>query len=430
MALALLLLLPLSACVIRDNRITLKFMTWADADQMRILQKAMEGFEKAHPEAKVLVVRAPYNEYVTKVLTQFAGKLSPDVLSVNAEQLPAFATRGVLLDLVRFTEKDPSFRAKDFHPEVLARYTVNGRLLAIPTDIAPVCVVYYNKKAFDEAGLPYPKDSWDRAAFLAAARKLTKRDASGKVLRWGFLDDWAIWESWVFANGGRIVDDVTRPTKCLIGDPKAVEGVQFRADLMHRYRVMPSPSGLTAMGGLGNADLFINGSLALFYSGIWKTPRFRGIKDFDWDIVTFPAGPGGKRGYPMSGTGYSVVKGNPHPELAYELVKFLAGKEGQRLMAATGLIQPALRTLGDSPEFLDGQPPANKRMLNGAVRYGVFRAFDPRADEWMNMIGSRLDRVWSGDRKAAEVLPQAALEVNERFFKVSKPPVDWMGGKR
>ena len=132
----------------------------------------------------------------------------------------------------------------------------------------------------------------------------------------------------------------------------------------------------------------------------------------------------------MSGTGYAVVSSGKHQELAYELLKYLAGETGQRLMAATGLIQPALRTLGDSPEFLDGLPPANKRMLNAAVRHGVFRAFDPRADEWMNRIGSKLDRVWSGEKKASEVLPEAAREVNDQFFKPTKPPVDWMGEKR
>ncbi len=405
-----------SGCGKKEHRIVLKFMTWADADQVKILQQAVAGFRRAHPEAQVQVVRAPYGEYITKALTQFAGHMAPDVLSVNAEQLPFFADRQILLDLNPYAVKDSAFHPADFYPEILDLYTVRGELLAVPTDIAPIAVVYYNKKAFDEARLPYPKDNWTKDDFLAAARKLTKKDAAGRTVQWGFLDDWAIWEAWVYAFGGRVVDDVKNPTRCLLNDPRAVAAVQFRADLIYKEKVMPSPSGITAMGGLGNADFFINGKVALFYSGIWKTPRFREIDGFEWDVVPFPSGEKGNRGYPMSGTGYAVVKGNAHPELSYELVKYLAGEEGQRLMAATGLIQPALKTLGEAPEFLDGKPPENKKFLVKAVSDGHFRAFDPRAEEWMNIISSRLDLVWSGDQKASEVLPEVVGAVNKRFF--------------
>jgi multiple sugar transport system substrate-binding protein len=220
----------------------------------------------------------------------------------------------------------------------------------------------------------------------------------------------------VYSNGAKVVDGVEKATRCLLDDPKAMDGIQYRADLMYKYKVMPSPAGITAMGGLGNSDFFMNGSVAMFYSGIWKTPRFRQITTFDWDVVEFPKGPGGKRGFPMSAAGYSVVKTSKHPELAYELVKYLSGEVGQRFMAATGLTQPALRSLASTPAFLDGKAPKSKKFLVDSVKDGTFRALDSRSEEWLNIIGAQLDRVWSGDKKAAEVLPAVVRDVNRKFF--------------
>jgi multiple sugar transport system substrate-binding protein len=402
-------------CVKRKPTVTLKITGWGDVDETRILQKAIADFNKVHPEVAVEIVRVPFNEYITKILTQFAGNMAPDVMAVNAEQVPAFTERGILADLKPFLDKDPSFRSGYFYPEALAHYTVGGQVIAIPRDIAPINVVYYNKKKFDEAKLPYPRDSWTRAEFLETAKRLTVRDAAGKTTQWGFLDDWPIWEAWVLSSGGKVVDDPRKPKRCTLDSPAAIEGVQFRADLMYLHKVMPSPTGISAMGGLGNSDFFMNGSLAMFHSGIWKTPRFRQIKEFDWDVVRFPRGPGGP-GFPMSAAGYGVLRTAKDPKLAYELVQFLAGEVGQRYMAATGLTQPALRTLAGSPAFLDGQDPKSKGFLVDCVKDGTFGVLDSRRDEWLSIIGADLDRIWSGDRKAAEVLPGVVARVNKKFF--------------
>ena len=405
-----------SGCVKKSSKVTLKLMGWGGIEETQIIQKAIADFNKVHPEVAVEIVRVPFNEYITKVLTQFAGNMAPDVMAINAEQVPSFTERGLLVDLKPYLDKDPSVKLKDFYPEAVNQYTVEGQIIALPRDIAPINVIYYNRKKFDEAKLPYPKDSWNRAEFLETAKKLTLRDEKGKTTQWGFLDDWPIWEAWVLSGGGKVVDNVANPTRCTLDSAAAVEGLQFRADLMYLHKVMPSPSGITAMGGLGNSDFFTNGSLAMFHSGIWKTPGFRLIKDFVWDVVEFPKGPMGVRGFPMSAAGYGVVKSTKNADLSYELVKFLAGEVGQRYMAATGLTQPALKTLAKSPAFLDDQDPKSKQFLVECVKDGTFGAADSRRDEWLSIIGAALDRVWSGDKKAVEVLPEVVRAVNKKFF--------------
>ncbi|HXL73389.1 MAG TPA: extracellular solute-binding protein, partial [bacterium] len=240
---------------------------------------------------------------------------------------------------------------------------------------------------------------------------------AGQITQYAIAEDSPTWDAWVYANGGRLVDDEKKPTRCVLDSPAAIGGVQFRADLINRYHVMPGLADITAMGGVGNSDLFLNGRVAMFYSGIWFTPKFRQIKDFDWDVVEFPKGPQGLRAFPMSAAGYAVLKSCKNPALAYELVKALAGEVGQRYMAATGLTQPALKTLAESPAFLDGQKPLSKKFLVQAVKYGHFQPFDPNENEWYSLVGSALDRVWNGDETAEKALTDVTKEINEKFYK-------------
>lgn len=406
-----------AGCTGSKSGTTLKCMGWGDVEESKILQAAIAEFKKAHPDVDVELLRVPYNDYITKVLTQFSGGNAPDVMAVNAEQMVAFSTRGILVDLNPYVQKDTSLSLKDFYPEALDHYTVDGQLEALPRDIAPVAVMYYNKKKFDDAGLPYPKDGWTYKDFLDTAIKLTKKDSAGKTIQYGFTDDWYIWDAWVYDFGGTWVDDEKKPTRCTLDSPQAIAGVQFMADLILKYLVMPSPANVTAMGGMGNSDLFTNGTVAMFYSGIWKVPTFRQIKDFGWDVVELPKGPGNHRAFPMSAAGYGIVKSCKNPELAYELVKCLSGPTGQTLMASTGLTQPALKTLADSSVFLDGQDPKSKGFMVKAVKDGHFQPYDPNVTEWKIRVDSALERVWNGSETAESALKKVTAMINEKFYK-------------
>ncbi|MGA9042326.1 MAG: extracellular solute-binding protein, partial [Terriglobales bacterium] len=46
-------------------------------------------------------------------------------------------------------------------------------------------MINYNRSLFKEAGVEYPKD-WTWEQFREVAKKLTKRDAAGNVLQYGY----------------------------------------------------------------------------------------------------------------------------------------------------------------------------------------------------------------------------------------------------
>ena len=136
-------------CAHQPKGVVLTCIGWGAVEENKILQAAVDDFKKAHPGVEVQLQRAPYNEYITKLLTQFSGGLAPDVMAVNAEQMISFSSRGLFLDLKPYVDKDSSLKLSDFYPEAIDHYTTGGILTALPRDIAPVAVIYYNKKKFD-----------------------------------------------------------------------------------------------------------------------------------------------------------------------------------------------------------------------------------------------------------------------------------------
>ncbi len=404
----------LNGCGAKTEGTVIKISSWGDLQENVILVNLIAEFEKLHPDIHVRLQRIPFSQYVPKLLTEVVGGIAPDVIFVEVNNFTDLYLRGALEPLTPFIARD-HFSLDDYYPAVVDRFTAEGNTYVIPRDTAPIAVIYYNKKAFDEAGVAYPNDNWSWADFVYDAKKVMKTDASGRVTRWGFIDEWPIWDAWVYDAGGSFANDVKKPTKWTFAtDPNSLVGIQFRSDLMNKYKIMPQPAGLAAMGGVGTADMFENGTAAMYFSGLWKVPQFSQIKDFKWDVVMFPQNPGGFRGFSTGGSGYGILKSSKHKDAAWELVKYISGQEGAKALASTGLAQPAIMSVANSPTFLNGQDPQNKKMILDAMKYVKY---NPMCKNWFevhdSIMGPELDRVWNGTETAKEAMEKLKTELDQ-----------------
>jgi len=388
-----------------------KVSFWGTPEEIGIITEALKPWQAEHPEIKIVFEHTPYSGYISKILTRIAGGSAPDIIATEVDYFVTFATKGVLEDLTPYETSDPKgFDKSDFFPQIIDRFTYQGKLLAIPRDIAPFACVFYNKKVFDEAKLPYPTDDWTWSDMLRFARELTKKDNSGRVTQYGFYT-WA-WQNFIYGNGGGLVDDVKNPTSTRLDDDRSIMGIQFYADLSNLYEAMPTPTAFMNFG-MGADRMFANGRIAMFLSGIWETPQFRNY-NFDWDVVMFPKNDKGIRAFGTGGTGYAILKSSKHKKAAWEVIKALTGPEGQRQFAKRGLAQPARMFVAKSDAFAgDAAAPANKKMLNEAVQYAVFSPFHPKWREIEEKyIRPKLDLIFSGKKTAAEAAKELAPEVN------------------
>lgn len=393
-----------------DGSKEIKVAFWGSPEEIEIITNSIKGWQTAHPDIKIVFEHTPYTGYDSKILTRIAGGAAPDIIATEVDYFVTFASKGVLEDLTPYADADPEFKKEDFFPSIYNRFMVQNRLFAIPRDVAPFACVFYNKKLFDEAGLAYPTDDWTWDDLLRMARALTKKDESGRIVQYGFYG-WA-WMNFIYGNGGALVDSVENPSKTLIDDPKSIEGLQFYSDLINLYKVMPTPVALANLG-MGIDLMFASGRLGMFLSGIWETPGLRRY-NFEWDVVMFPKSAQGVRAFGSGGSGYAILKSSKNKEAAWEVIKALTGAEGQAELAKRGLAQPSRVAVAESDAWAGNNlPPANKGMLNEAVKHIVFSPFDPSWREIQEkFLNPKLDLVFNGKLTAAEVLQEAAPKIN------------------
>ena len=103
-----------------------------------------------------------------------------------------------------------------------------------------------------------PPETW--AELLDYAQKLTVKDASGNVTRYGVeipIDAWIL-SAFAFQNG---MDAVGDSTEVYLDDPRMVEALQYIADLANKYQAMPQKR----LFGDSGAD-FVAGQTAMLYN--------------------------------------------------------------------------------------------------------------------------------------------------------------------
>jgi len=397
----------------KPGRVPIKIAFWGSPEEIEIISDTINRWQKSHPDIEVKLEHIPFGSYVSKIMTEIAGRSAPDIVASEVNMFASFADKDVFVDLKPFMDKDNSFNLGDFFSEVVDRYTVEGKILGIPRDTAPFACIYYNKKLFDEAGVAYPTDDWNWNDLIEKAKKLTKVDRDGKVVQYGFYTN-EMWANFIYEAGGKQVDDVKHPTKCLLNSPESIEGLQFVVDLVHKYKVSPTASTLRNLG-LGYVQMFMMQRVAMFHSGIWDTPTIRKVKDFDWDVAMFPKGPTGIRKFGTGGSAYSILKTSKNPEQAWEVLKALSGDEGQIILAESGLAQPANKKIAEGEHFAgSNKQPLNKKMLNEAVKYIVYDPFNSKWREIRDLyINSEFDLMFNNLKSVKDSVDAIVPKANE-----------------
>jgi multiple sugar transport system substrate-binding protein len=193
---------------------------------------------------------------------------------------------------------------------------------------------------------------------------LTKRDSSGKVTQWGFVDTWVPYYSaglFGMNNGTPWCRPRTNPTHLNFDDDAFLEGMQFYADLAGTHRVAPKAADQQSISTM---DLFSSGNAAMALGGHWRYQTFSRADELDFDITALPAGPkGGGARSNIGTTGLAISASSARRQQAWEFVKFATGPVGQALIGESGLFVPVLTSATQSAGFAL----AHNRIRNLAV---------------------------------------------------------------
>lgn len=392
--------------------VTITWAFWGDPWEVEINERVIEVFETDYPHIQVETFHRPWNDYFKELRARFeAGEPVPDVLFWS--QTPIDVPKGYFMNLAP-TMKAEQYRLDDFFDGLLIHFKLDdNRIYGLPRD-SDTKVIFYNKRLFNRADLPYPKNGWTWRDLRTTA--LALKEAG--VAEYSFAyeaNNW--WMIWMWQNGVQVFNDKLFPTRTSLGEPEAAEAVQFFADLTNVDRVTPPYEVLRSSEEI--ATLFKEGKLAMAFGNHALVPTFAQIDDFEWDIVGLPQQK--RQANLAAGAGYVIAANTAHPEAAWTFLKFLAGPKGQAIFAEAGVAVPARRSVAQSPIFMEQRPVHNAQVFLDEVELGEPDPAFPGANEIIDMINDEtLPPVWRGEQDAASALQEALPEV-ERILAANQP---------
>lgn len=139
----------------------------------------------------------------------------------------------------------------------------------------------------------------------------------------------------------------------------------FLYDLVVKDELSPNPAALTAMGKGADA-MFRNQKVAMESAGLWMLPTYKeNPLPFEWDVVRMPMD---KNQNTKAGIlNWGISKSTKNPEAAWDLLKFLCGPEGNRIVAESNMALPGSTDKEALQIVLDSKFPSNVKAFVDSV---------------------------------------------------------------
>lgn len=380
---------------------TLRFATWDTGDALKIEQEIAKKFEESHPGTKVQV-EAYADGFDQKLAAGFGAANPPDVMYMW--DFPTYHQSLEPLD--SYASKDEDLNIDDFYQGLFNYGKIDNQLYGIPAGFT-TRVVYYNKKMFDDAGIPYPSDGWTWTEFQELAQKLT--DKSKKQYGFGVRaeNDTYDLQGFVWSNGGSFISEDGTTIEGYMNSKETAEAIQMLGDMLKN-------GSAVLTGGKGQQsgeDIFKAGKIAMWESGIWPLESFREA-GIDVGTVEMPAFEGKPVKGVLAESALSIAKDSKNKDLAWEFIKFYVSDEAIKMRVADLPVRVSVVN-----ELKKDQDPLYKPYYTMLERSDNTPAFllNPKWNEVNRQLSAAVESVMFGS-DAQEVLNQAVKD-SERYLK-------------
>ncbi|MBE9915580.1 sugar ABC transporter substrate-binding protein [Paenibacillus donghaensis] len=323
-----------------DQVVELKFTTWGELTADSVEKKLADQFNETHPNIKVTFEPVPGDGYATKLTTSLAAGQAPDVFLIGEGDYFKYVDKGVVEPLDDFIKSDSSFKTDIFQPDLINMGKINDKLYYLPKDFNPLAL-WYNKRMFDEAKIPYPNEKWTWDDMISTAQKLTKKDDKGKVKEFGF--NATKWEYpiyiYLWLNGTDIGNEDGTKAEGFMNSDKTVAAMEkYVALTKGDNRVSPTPQDTETLGG--DSSMFMTDKLAMMITGRWVKSDLD-KSDVQYGSALIPTGANGERASIIAAAGWAMNANGKHKKEAFELMKWLSGTEAQKARSEKGQVLPA-----------------------------------------------------------------------------------------
>jgi len=227
------------------GKVEISFMSNASYPYDKAVPHMVELFQKQNPN---IIIKTEFNPtrklWEIIELRMSAKESTPDLFFADIPLIAGYSLKGYLAPLDNYFTKEEK---SNWVEAAVSASTVNGKLMAAPF-ISSATLMYYNKRHFKEAGIPFPpKDPSQRLTWeevLEIAKKLTiDADKDGIPERFGLgliqMNRPYIVLNFPLSLGAKSIGSDGLTTKGIIDTPEWIRALTFYRDLHNTWKVSP-----------------------------------------------------------------------------------------------------------------------------------------------------------------------------------------------
>jgi sn-glycerol 3-phosphate transport system substrate-binding protein len=290
------------------------------------LNKIVDNFNKSQSNIKVVTVfQGTYDDLLSKLNTALASNAAPALAQVYDIGQAYMRQSGETVPIQAFIDRD-KFNTSDFEPAVLNYYKYQDKLQSMPWN-ASSSILLYNKDAFKAAGLDPEKPPTTFGEVTDYAKKLTKKDASGQTVQYGFgpsIYGW-LFEQLMATSGALYCDNGNgrddRANKVVYNGPEGkaiLDWWKAGVDGGYFYNPGIDNAGATNAFNAGKSAMYIESSASL--RGSVNSAKFT----VGTGIYPHPDSKPATGGNIIGGASLYIMKSRPAEEqqAAWEFIKY------------------------------------------------------------------------------------------------------------
>lgn len=306
-----------------------------------IIDDLTARFEESHPDIKVNPIYAgTYSESVSKALTAFKAGQPPELAVMLSTEIYTLVDQGAIIPFDDLLQSDEQKAWLDgFMPIFMLNSQYQGKTWGIPFQRGTT-VFFWNKDAFEKAGLDPEKGPQTWEEVVDFAKKLTVRDSNGNVTQWGMqvpgsLTPYWILQGYVAQNGGKLMN--AEGTETYLDSPEVVEALQYWVDLSQKHKVM-KPG---VIEWATNPKDFFEGRAAMITTTSGNLTNVKNNAPFPFGVQILPEHR--FRGAPTSGGNLYLMKGSSPEKQAAALefaIWLTSAEQSAQWSIQTGYIAP------------------------------------------------------------------------------------------
>lgn len=381
------------------------------------LAQIIAAYEKANPGVRIVVETQAWDQMTPKFLAAHNSGSAPDVIWVVTDFLGDAIKSGSLANLNDlFIKKWTPAQIADRAGAYWDLTNVNGVQRALFTSRNYIAIVY-RKDLFAAAGIdPAGITSWDKLVEVAA--KLTQKDGSGQVTRYGFAQGFSENQAdppmmipYLLGKGGKLFHD---DGKANFASPEGVEGLTFQTDLITRHRVMAE----AAVGWTVDDvyEQFASGRAAMIMGASVRVSTLQSQMGKDKVGFMMWPGSGGQPHSPavMAGWAVGVWSKSRVAEQAGRFIEYMLGPDGDRLWVQIGGQSPGLASTLDQLGDFMGQPGNEylRVVSEGSARYGWLPPIDFSIGGYRQILNKAAQNVIVSKTDPRQALEKATADFN------------------